>query len=112
MIECKTWGTEFEKEFKKIKKDGGQLFTYFQQDKDAGILTLYTSEWDGKDIKYRNEIIKIEEEYRQAGNIKDLFERWNKLLKSNGIFDDWVSPYGFQSKSINKQALKGFETRR
>ena len=106
MIECKTWGTEFEKEFKKIKKDGGQLFTYFQQDKDAGILMLYTSEWDGKDIKYRNKIIKIEEEYRQAGNIKDLFERWNKLLKSNGIFDDWVSPYEFQSKALTNKHLK------
>ena len=37
MIECKTWGTEFDKEQKKIDKDGGQLFTYFQQDKNADV---------------------------------------------------------------------------
>jgi len=38
MIECKTWGTEFDKEFKNLGKNGGQLFTYFQQDKDADVL--------------------------------------------------------------------------
>ncbi len=30
LIECKTWGKEFEKGLDKIKKDGGQLFTYFK----------------------------------------------------------------------------------
>jgi type I restriction enzyme M protein len=59
MIECKTWGNEFEKELKKIGLNGGQLFTYFQQDKDADVLMLYTSKLDGNEIKYRNEIIKI-----------------------------------------------------
>ena len=28
LIECKTHGKEFEKEFTRMKKDGGQLFTY------------------------------------------------------------------------------------
>ncbi|MBN2648190.1 MAG: type I restriction enzyme HsdR N-terminal domain-containing protein, partial [Prolixibacteraceae bacterium] len=51
MIECKTWGTEFDKEFKNLGKNGGQLFTYFQQDKDAEILMLYASELDGNEIK-------------------------------------------------------------
>ncbi|OGI10200.1 MAG: hypothetical protein A2Y40_03775 [Candidatus Margulisbacteria bacterium GWF2_35_9] len=106
MIECKTWGAEFEKEFSKLKKDGGQLFTYFQQDKDADIVMLYTSEFDGKEINYGNEIVKIEDDYRQAGNVKDFYERWNKLPKSNGIFDDWASPYEFQSKALTKNDLK------
>lgn len=106
MIECKTWGAEFDKEFKNLEKNGGQLFTYFQQDKDADILMLYASELDGKNIKYRNEIIKIEDDYRQAGNVKDFFERWNKLPKANGIFDNWASPYEFQSKALTKNDLK------
>lgn len=106
MIECKTWGAEFEKEFKNLEKNGGQLFTYFQQDKDADVIMLYASAWDANEIKYRNEIIKIEEDYRQAGNVKDFFERWNKLPKSNGIFDDWASPYEFQSKALTKNDLK------
>ncbi|MCL4483492.1 MAG: type I restriction enzyme HsdR N-terminal domain-containing protein, partial [Bacteroidetes bacterium] len=46
MIECKVWGTEFDKEQKRIDKDGGQLFTYFQQDKNADVLMLYASVFD------------------------------------------------------------------
>ncbi len=107
MIECKTYGAEFDKEFKKILKDGGQLFTYFQQDKNAAILMLYASELDKKgNIQYINEIIKIEDDYRQTGNVKDFYDRWNKLPKNNGIFDDWVKPYDFQSKALTPKSLK------
>ncbi len=35
VIECKTWGTEYDKEKKKMLRDGGQLFSYLQQDKSA-----------------------------------------------------------------------------
>jgi type I restriction enzyme M protein len=106
MIECKTWGAEFDKEFKNLEKNGGQLFTYFQQDKNAEVIMLYTSELDGKVIKFRNEIVKIEEDYRQTANIKDFFERWNKSPKANGIFDSWASAYEFQSKALTKKDLK------
>ena len=106
MIECKTWGTEFDKEFKNLEKNGGQLFTYFQQDKNADVILLYASELDGEAVKYRNEIVKIEEDYRQTANVKDFFERWNKLPKTNGIFDSWATPYEFQSKALTKNDLK------
>lgn len=106
MIECKTWGTEFDKAFKKLQKDGGQLFTYFQQDRNAEYLMLYASNFDGKEVSYKNEIIKIEERYREAGNVKDFYDRWNKLTKQNGIFDDWVNAYEFQSKALTRKDLK------
>ncbi len=106
MIECKTWGAEFDKELKKIEKDGGQLFTYFQQDKNADILMLYASEFEKIEANYKNVIVKIEEDYRQTGNVKDLFERWNKLPKTNGIFENWAVPYEYQSKAILKGNLK------
>lgn len=106
MIECKTWGQEFEKEFKKMQKNGGQLFTYFQQDNKAEYLMLYASNFDGKETNYKNEIIKIEEHYREAGNVKDSYDRWNKLTKQNGIFDDWVNAYEFQGKALTRQDLK------
>ncbi|NQV37274.1 MAG: restriction endonuclease subunit S [Candidatus Marinimicrobia bacterium] len=106
MIECKTWGAEFEKELKKTEKDGGQLFTYFQQDKNTDLLMLYASELDGDEIKYRNIIIKIEEDYRQVGNVKDFYERWNKLPKTNGIFESWVAPYEYKNKALTKKDLK------
>ncbi len=106
MIECKTWGVEFEKEFKNLERNGGQLFTYFQQDKDADILMLYASQIKENGIEFKNAIIKIEDDYRQTGNIKDFYERWNKLPKTNGIFDSWVTPYEFQSKALTKNDLK------
>ena len=106
MIECKTWGAEFDKEFKKLEKNGGQLFTYFQQDKNADILMLYASELDENEIKFKNEIIKIEEDYRQTGNVKDLYERWNKLPKSNGVFDSRALPYEFKSEVLTLKDLK------
>lgn len=105
MIECKTWGKEFDKEFKKTEKDGGQLMTYFQQDKSADILMLYASELDKNKVQFRNEIIKIEDHYRQAGNVEDVFDRWNKITNTNGIFDDWVEPYLFESKKLLKRDL-------
>lgn len=106
MIECKTWGNEYQKALKKMQKDGGQLFTYFQQDRDAEYLMLYASESNKGKVNFECEIIKIEENYREAGNVKDLYERWNKLSKSNGIFDDWVNAYEFQSKALTINDLK------
>ncbi|MDR0829174.1 MAG: restriction endonuclease subunit S, partial [Prevotellaceae bacterium] len=102
MIECKTWGAEFDKEFKNLNKNGGQLFSYFQQDKNAEILMLYASALEGNTIKYRNEIIKIEEDYRLAGNVVDFYEKWNKLTKNNGVWEN--PPYNFKpkAKTINE----------
>jgi len=106
MIECKTWGTEFDKEFKNLEKNGGQLFTYFQQDNNAEVLMLYASKLDEKGVIYKNEIVKIEEHYRQAGNVEDVYGRWNKVSNSNGVFEDWVKPYLFENKKLTKKDLK------
>jgi type I restriction enzyme M protein len=106
MIECKTFGVEYEKEATKIKKDGGQLFTYFQQDKNAEILLLYTSQVDKGRIEYKNQIVKIDDDYRQTGNVKDFHDRWNKLPKLNGVFDEWVNAYNFESEALTPKDLK------
>lgn len=106
MIECKTCGKEYDKEYKNLKKDGGQLFTYFQQDKNAEILMLYTSEFGSEAVRYENCIIKIEEDYRQTSNVNDLYDRWNKIPKLNGVFDDWAYPYQYKPKALIKASLK------
>ncbi|MDR0989648.1 MAG: restriction endonuclease subunit S [Prevotellaceae bacterium] len=106
LIECKTFGKEFEKESGKLHKDGGQLFTYFKFSNHADVLMLYTSHLDARhEIRYRNEIIKIEEAYR-AGDVNDFYEKWNKLTKDNGIFEEWVKPYNFESKALTMDDLK------
>lgn len=106
LIECKTYGKEYNKESAKIHKDGGQLFTYFQlSGGKADVIMLYASELKGNKFVYVNEIIKIEDDYRN-GDVKDIYEKWNKLTKDNGIFDSWVLPYNFQSKALTMEQLK------
>ncbi len=105
LIECKTYGKEFEKEFNRMKKDGGQLFTYFKFSNKADIIMLYASELKGNELVYRNEIVKIEEDYR-SGDVKDFYEKWNKLTKDNGVFESWVKAYNFESKALTIKDLE------
>jgi type I restriction enzyme M protein len=105
LIECKTYGKEFDKEFAKIKKDGGQLFTYFKFSNKADVIMLYASELKGDEIIFKNEIVKIEDDYR-TGDVKDFYEKWNKLTKDNGVFDSWVRPYNFESKALTIKELE------
>ena len=105
LIECKTHGKEFTKELNKLHKDGGQLFTYFKFSNKAEIIMLYTSTLNKNKITFRNEIVKIEEDYR-SGDVKDFYEKWNKLTKDNGVFDNWVQPYSFESKALTINELE------
>ncbi|KAA6305972.1 putative type I restriction enzymeP M protein, partial [termite gut metagenome] len=105
LIECKTYGKEFDKALTRMKKDGGQLFTYFKFSNKADIIMLYASELKGNEIVYRNEIVKIEEDYR-TGDVKDFYDKWNKLSKDNGVFDSWVKPYNFENKALTINELE------
>lgn len=105
LIECKTYGKEFTKALKELHKDGGQLFTYFKFSNKADLLVLYTSYLKSNVIECKYEVVKIEEEYR-VGDVNDFYEKWNKLTKDNGVFDSWVEPYNFKSKSLTKGQLK------
>lgn len=133
VIECKTWGTEFEKENKKMEQHGGQLFAYLANDQNAKFLVLYASQLnDSKnDFKYENLIIhikdreedlkkslkQIEEEniklYRDANNKGELYEVWkesfNLYFHFNGIFDDDANAYSLELKALKKKNLKPLE---
>ena len=108
LIECKTWGKEFEKELAQMNKTGGQLFTYFKFSNKADAIMLYASNFDNRSINYRNEIIKIEDDYR-IGDVKDFYDKWNKLTNDNGIFDAWVNPYHFISKALTPKLLESIK---
>ncbi|MCL1948024.1 MAG: restriction endonuclease subunit S [Chitinivibrionia bacterium] len=106
LIECKNYGKDFEKEFNRTRKDGGQIFTYFKFKNEADVIMLYASERNGKEIIYRNEIVKIEDDYRNIGGAESFYEKWNKLTKNNGVFEEWVKPYNFESKALTSQSLE------
>ena len=103
MIECKTFGKEFDDELKKMKKDGGQLFSYFQQDKNAEILMLYTSELKNNKIDYKNELIVINEDYRLAPTVKDFYTIWSKETLYQGFWEN--EAYNFKRKKFTKADL-------
>lgn len=105
MIECKTAGKEYGKELKNILKNGGQLFTYFQNDTNTQYLMLYSSQLKNGKIESNWDIVKVEDHYRGAGNVADFYDRWSKVTYQNGIFEDWVSPYDFKNKLLTKKEL-------
>ena len=58
MIECKTWGAEYSKERNNLLADGGQLFSYYVQDRKAEGLYLYASKIDAGAVSTQIEFFK------------------------------------------------------
>lgn len=114
-IECKTFGSEFNKEWNNMKNDGGQLFSYFQQDKNAKFLCLYTSNFDeqNSEIDYKNQVINVNKaNYKIANNVPELFNIWKNFYKyesSAGIFEKNINAYAVAEKALNFENLKELE---
>lgn len=114
-IECKTFGSEFNKEWNNMKNDGGQLFSYFQQDKNAKFLCLYTSNFDEQnlEIDYKNQVINVNKaNYKIANNVPELFNIWKNFYKyesSAGIFEKDINAYAVAEKALNFENLKELE---
>lgn len=109
MIECKTWGNEFDKETTKTIKDGGQIFSYYQQDKHTKYLCLYASCLNGNKIEYKNNIIVVADNWRELSSAKDVHDHWNKNYKDNGLFDTCALPYDVKPKSLTYGMLKNLK---
>lgn len=107
MIECKTWGEEFNKEKNKMFKDGGQLLSYFRQDKKPKALCLYTSKLKDNEIHYTNEI--IDTETLKGENETEIFDSWSKSFLTKGIFEPHVEPYSFKTKGLIYDDLEDLE---
>jgi len=104
MIECKTFGEEFDKELKNTQKNGGQLFTYFQQDTKTELLMLYASKLGENGFISDCRIIKVEEEFRSAGNAKEAYQRWNGKFYEKGFWEN--HPYNFIPEIFTKNYLR------
>jgi len=98
---------EFENEKGRMQeKDGGQLFSYWQQDRNAEHLCLYTSYVLQGEIKYESAIVKIEPEFRLLGDVNEVFNHWNKQFAYKGIFESDVNPYSAGHKPLLRRDLK------
>lgn len=101
MIECKTWGAEFEKERGKLFNDGGQMLTYFHQDRKAKFIALYASRLSAGSIE-RN-VCAVDTSFLDGDSVVELFESWDKSYFEVGAFDG--TPYQIQERRLTKADL-------
>jgi type I restriction-modification system DNA methylase subunit/restriction endonuclease S subunit len=122
ILECKTWGREFENAWRDLREDGAQLFSYFQQQKDTDFLTLYTSDFDGKNITFEYKLISVRDNedylktlknplsYGKSASAKELFKVWSETYQKDftakGLFEEDIAPYKIGK---NKYRVKDLE---
>lgn len=109
MIECKTWGKEYNKEKSNMYEDGGQLISYFTQSRITKYLCLYSSTLSGEKIEYVNDIINITSDFSNCSDAEAVFEKWDKNFNTKGLFDDDILPYKLEFKGLLYDDLKDLE---
>lgn len=128
IIECKTFGKKYDEAYKELKADGGQLFSYWQQERSCKWLALYASDLTyDKKINFKCPVINcVDDEnikalskkddsvklYEKAPTAESKFEVWKEtyLFKTydNLIFSDDTIAYKIGIKPILKKDLKDF----
>lgn len=127
IIECKTAGNEFNKEKKNTEEDGGQLFSYWQQEGSTRWLALYSSDYKDKILSYKclsinctddANIVKIAEKdsdlhiYQNARNDKERFNVWRETYGQQWlddvIFCDDSQAYNIGIPPLRKGQLRDF----
>lgn len=109
IIECKTTGKEFEKAWKYTLEDGGQLFSYLEQEKAVEFIALYASDFINNEIVTSqkiishkdNETILLENKelksFTDAKNVKERYKVWKDTYKleftEKGIFEENIQAY-------------------
>ncbi len=124
IIECKTPGNELRKAWKRMLVDGGQLFSYAQQERTTKFLCLYASDFDGNDLTYENYIITLVDNdhlleerkatsplaYRDAKSTEDLFRAWKETYAQDymmvGIFEEDIPAYQIGKSKYTLKDLK------
>lgn len=125
IIECKTWGREFNGAWIDTKEDGGQLFSYFQQERSTRFLCLYTSDIiDGK-VESEYYLINVQDNedllanddkgksYKDATNNKQLYSVWHDTYKcdyaTRGLFEDDIASYQIGKDKYSVLDLKAVD---
>ena len=114
IIECKTFGAEFNRELENLKSDGGQLFSYRQQEISCEWLILYASDFAENKIIFNSKSVSCHEEiYNSAKNVQDFFKIWsekfNKQTADDVIFHDETVAYQIGVKPFRKKDLQEFK---
>ncbi|MBR0254143.1 MAG: N-6 DNA methylase [Synergistaceae bacterium] len=127
IIECKTWGKEFDKALNDTKQDGGQLFSYWQQESSTKWLVLYSSDVKDGKIEYKSPTINCSDDknlilqsendediklYFKADTAEKKFSAWKETYKheihDDIIFSNDTIAYDIGLKPLRKKDLKSF----
>lgn len=127
IVECKTYGNEFDNALKTLKNDGGQLFSYYQQERSAKWLMLYASDIDNDQVLHQvstvpvfdteEVILKAKKDksiklFESANSKEQAFEVWKETyqqkLYDDLIFSDDTIAYNIGEKPLRKKDLKEF----
>ena len=107
MIECKTADKEYDKAWQDTERDGGQLFSYFVQEKTTKYLVLYTSFIENGGIKHKNNIVVVNGAMQRAENQQEAFEAWHpQVSETKGLFESESLPYEIQFTGLIKVDLQ------
>ena len=127
IIECKTYGKEYKNALKILRTDGGQLFSYWQQERSTKWVSLYASDIVDEQLVYENDIISCSDDanlkllskkddslklYSNAHSVGSLFEAWKETyimkLWQGLIFGEDSIAYQIGVKPLRKKDLKDF----
>lgn len=114
IIECKTEGTEFNKEIENLNSDGGQLFSYRQQEQSCQWLVLYASDFKDGALEFSAASVSCHEEiYKSAKTVEEFFKIWHDVLHKpiadDVIFHDETVAYKIGVKPLRKKNLQEFK---
>ena len=128
IIECKTWGKEFNKALFDTKNDGAQLFSYWQQEGACKWLVLYSSNFENGKLNYKastincsddNNLLLLAEKdttiklYKNSHTVPEKVAAWKETYESkihdDLIFSDEATAYNIEVKPLRKKNLIGFD---
>ena len=127
IIECKTWGREYDKALNNTKSDGAQLFSYWQQEQSCKWLVLYASDLKGGCIVHKASTIDCSDDanivllskkdksiklYRDANTASAKYEAWKETygrqIHDDLIFSKDSVAYQIGVKPLRKKDLRDF----
>lgn len=128
IIECKTFGSEYTKELNNTLIDGGQLFSYWQQERSTKWLVIYSSKLENNEIVYKTESINCSDDanilelsrkdqsievYKNASTVGQLYAVWketyDRSLYGDILFSVDTQAYNIGIKPLQKKDLINFE---
>lgn len=107
LIECKTTDSkdsEFDRAWRKMQRDGGQLFNYFNSYRKAQYLCLYASDWLNDEIEQSYRLVSMQDnpEYLESDEkLKSYGSVHEESGSKSDFFDVWKNTYQLDSTEHN-----------